>query len=118
MSPRREILSGEGPVEDRRSEASNPFALPSEIASEAAIRPRALDEFIGQTQIKGHLEVVIKAAQGRGQSVDHLLFAGPPGLGKTSLAQIVANEMGAGFRVTSGPTLVRGGDLAAILNSL
>ncbi|MDA8385173.1 MAG: Holliday junction branch migration DNA helicase RuvB [Actinomycetota bacterium] len=118
MSPRKEMISGGDPVDDNRAEASNPFALPSDIASEVAIRPRSLDEFIGQGQIKAHLEVVIKAAQGRGQSVDHLLFAGPPGLGKTSLAQIVANEMGAGFRVTSGPTLVRGGDLAAILNSL
>ncbi|MDA8103184.1 MAG: Holliday junction branch migration DNA helicase RuvB [Nitrospiraceae bacterium] len=118
MSPRREILSGDSPAQESRSEASNPFALPSDLSIEAAIRPRVLDEFIGQSQIKAHLEVVIKAAQGRGQSVDHLLFAGPPGLGKTSLAQIVANEMGAGFRVTSGPTLVRGGDLAAILNSL
>jgi Holliday junction DNA helicase RuvB len=77
-----------------------------------------LAEFVGQPQLRQHLEIVLEAARRRGQAVDHLLFAGPPGLGKTSLAGIVAAEMGVGLRVTSGPALVRAGDLAAILTDL
>jgi holliday junction DNA helicase RuvB len=82
------------------------------------LRPSYLADFIGQAQLKEHLHIVIEAARRRAQPVDHLLFAGPPGLGKTTLAGIVANEMAAGFRVTSGPTLERAGDLASILNGL
>jgi Holliday junction DNA helicase RuvB len=93
-------------------------ADPLEAAEELTLRPRALSEFVGQPELKEHLEIMLEAARRRGQPSDHLLFAGPPGLGKTSLAGIVANEMGAGFRVTSGPALVRAGDLAAILTSL
>src|ERR1700756_4372069 len=81
-------------------------------------RPRGVWEFVGQSLLKEHLEIMLEAARRRAQPSDHLLFAGPPGLGKTSLAGIVANEMGAGFRITSGPALVRGGDLAAILTNL
>ncbi len=95
-----------------------PAADPLEVAEESSLRPGRLDEFIGQPQLREHLEIVLEAARRRGQAADHLLFAGPPGLGKTSLAGIVANEMGAGFRVTSGPALVRAGDLAAILTNL
>ena len=86
--------------------------------AEATLRPRTLAEFVGQGQVKEHLAIVLEAARGRGQPADHLLFAGPPGLGKTSLAAIVAAEMGAGLRITSGPTLERSGDLAALLNGL
>jgi len=89
-----------------------------ELAYEARLRPRRLEEFQGQPQLTEHLDIVLEAARRRGQAVDHLLFAGPPGLGKTSLAGIVAAEMGVGFRITSGPALVRGGDLAAILTDL
>src|SRR3954452_14038524 len=88
------------------------------MADELSVRPRRLTEFIGQPEVKEHLEIVLEAARRRGQPADHLLFAGPPGLGKTSLAGIVAAEMGAGLRVTSGPALLRAGDLAAILNDL
>jgi Holliday junction DNA helicase RuvB len=95
-----------------------PAADPVEAAEEITLRPRRLSEFVGQAQLKEHLEIMLEAARRRAQPTDHLLFAGPPGLGKTSLAGIVANEMGAGFRITSGPALVRAGDLAAILTNL
>ncbi len=91
---------------------------PNELADEVRLRPRKLDEFHGQPQLTEHLEIVLEAARRRGQPVDHILFAGSPGLGKTSLAGIVAAEMGVGFRVTSGPALARTGDLAAILTDL
>ena len=93
-------------------------ADPQESAEEATLRPRRLDEFIGQAQLKEHLSIVLEAARGRRQSADHILLAGPPGLGKTSLAGIVAAEMGASLRITSGPALARAGDLAAILTDL
>ncbi len=96
----------------------SPMAGEGEALEEVGLRPRRLAEFVGQRQLKEHLEIVLEAARRRNQAVDHVLFAGPPGLGKTSLAGIVAAEMGAGLRVTSGPALVRGGDLAAILNDL
>ncbi len=121
MSPRKEVIGGVSQSDEenfKRGDMSNPKALPSDSSLDIAIRPKSLAEFIGQPELKAHLDVVIRAALGRNQSVDHLLFVGPPGLGKTSLAQIVAHEMGSGFRVASGPTLVRGGDLAAILNAL
>jgi Holliday junction DNA helicase RuvB len=95
-----------------------PGADPVEAAEEITLRPRRLAEFVGQAQLKEHLEIMLEAARRRSQPADHLLFAGPPGLGKTSLAGIVANEMEAGFRITSGPALVRAGDLAAILTNL
>ena len=85
---------------------------------EAGLRPRLLAEFVGQRELKEHLEIVIEAARRRGQAVDHLLFAGPPGLGKTTLAGIAAAEMGVTLHVTSGPALERAGDLAAILTKL
>jgi Holliday junction DNA helicase RuvB len=85
---------------------------------DAALRPRWLSEFVGQARIKEQLQLLIESARGRGETLDHVLLSGPPGLGKTTLAGIVANELGVGFRPTSGPALERAGDLAAILTNL
>ena len=87
-------------------------------ALEASLRPKRLAEFVGQRQARENLEIFIAAAKKRGEALDHVLFSGPPGLGKTTLAQIVARELGVSFRATSGPVLARAGDLAAILTNL
>ncbi len=106
----------EASLEARLNQASDPLLTDGELAD--TLRPRTLADFVGQPQLKEHLSIVLEAARGRNQPSDHLLFAGPPGLGKTSLAGIVATEMAVGFRITSGPALERAGDLAAILTNL
>jgi Holliday junction DNA helicase RuvB len=115
MSPRKELELADNSPHDR---AVALIADAADEGFEAGLRPRRLEDFVGQGALKGHLEIVLEAARRRAQPVDHLLFAGPPGLGKTTLAGIVASEMGAAFRITSGPALARGGDLAAILTGL
>ena len=95
---------------------TTPDKRPEDI--DAALRPKTLSEFIGQAAARDNLRVFIEAAKGRGQPLDHVLFFGPPGLGKTTLAQIVAKEMGVGFRATSGPVIAKSGDLAALLTKL
>lgn len=101
-----------------REEFLQPAADADDRVIEHGVRPRTLAEFVGQREIKDHLAIILEAARQRGHAVDHVLFAGPPGLGKTTLAAIVAAEMGAAFHVTSGPALERPGDLAAILAKL
>lgn len=86
--------------------------------ADAALRPKSLDDFVGQRQAKDNLRVFVQAAVQRGEALDHVLFHGPPGLGKTTLAQIVANELGVNFRSTSGPVITKPGDLAALLTNL
>jgi Holliday junction DNA helicase RuvB len=98
------IISGKPSAEDRPIETS--------------LRPRCLDDFIGQHTVKENLIIAIEAAKGRGEALDHILFYGPPGLGKTCLSHIIATEMGSNIRVTSGPAIERTGDLAAILTNL
>src|SRR5215213_3430453 len=89
-----------------------------ELAVEGSLRPRTLDEYIGQREVKASLDVLLTAAKGRGEAADHILLYGPPGLGKTTLATIIARELGVNVRYTSGPAVERAGDLAAILTAL
>ncbi len=95
-----------------------PLASEGDQNADVTLRPSTLADFVGQRELVRHLEIVLGSARVRGQSSDHLLFAGPPGLGKTSLANIVAHEMGSGLRVTSGPVLARPGDLVSLLTDL
>ena len=102
-----------------RSEITDPARSPGDDGdAEASLRPRSLEEFVGQPEVREHVAITLRAALARGQSPDHLLFAGPPGLGKTTLAGIIAVELGAALHLTSGPAVERAGDLAAILTNL
>ena len=103
------------------STPSPPRARPrrrDDDVGDTALRPQTLAEFIGQEQARANLAIFIEAARARNEALDHVLFVGPPGLGKTTLAQIVARELGVGFRATSGPVIAKAGDLAALLTNL
>ncbi len=102
-------------MEDRITQTK---AVPSELAGELTLRPQYLSEYCGQSAVKDNLSIYIEAAKLRGEPLDHVLFYGPPGLGKTTLAGIIANELGVDIKITSGPAIGRAGDLAAILTNL
>jgi len=102
----------------QRLEVTTPDALPDETGAEAALRPSRLDEFVGQEQVKASLQIAMDAARGRGEALDHTLFFGPPGLGKTTLAMLMAREMGVQLRTSSGPVLEKAGDLVGLLTTL
>ena len=103
-------------MSERRTISSD--AQTEEVQLDRALRPQRLDDLIGQDRVRQNLQILIEAAKGRHEPLEHTLFYGPPGLGKTTLAHIIANEMGAAIRVTSGPSIERAGDLAAILSNL
>ncbi|MFZ5450589.1 MAG: Holliday junction branch migration DNA helicase RuvB [Thermodesulfobacteriota bacterium] len=103
---------------DTEERLVNPRRQVEDLGLEVGLRPRTLPEFVGQNEVRRNLEIAITAARARGEAVDHILVHGPPGLGKTTLAHIIAQEMGAGIKTTSGPVVERAGDLAALLTNL
>jgi holliday junction DNA helicase RuvB len=103
---------------ERRIEVTTPDALPDDRTTEASLRPSRLDEFVGQPKVRDNLQIAIDAAKARGEALDHCLFFGPPGLGKTTLAILLAKELGVSIRTTSGPVLERPGDLVGLLTNL
>jgi Holliday junction DNA helicase RuvB len=96
----------------------SPQGRPEEVVVDAALRPRMLEEMVGQDRLRENLRILIQAARSRGEALDHVLLYGPPGLGKTTLAHVISHEMGTGLKVTAGPAIERAGDLAAILTNL
>src|ERR1700675_3980045 len=102
----------------QRSEITTPERLGDDQGAEASLRPSRLGEFVGQAKIRENLQIAIEAARQRGEPLDHALFFGPPGLGKTTLAMLIAKEMGVSIRTSSGPVLEKPGDLVGLLTAL
>ena len=100
-----------------RDDAVSPLPAEEEIAGEVSLRPKRLTEYVGQIRVRENLDIAIRAARGRSETLDHVLLAGPPGLGKTSLAHIIAAEMDVRIHQTSGPVIEKAGDLAAFLTA-
>ena len=116
--PLSQVPAGDGARFSRASDSLAADAMADEVRLEASLRPRNFDEYVGQTAVVEKLRIYVKAAKDRREALDHCLFSGPPGLGKTSLAYIIAAELGVGLHVSSGPAIERKGDLAGILTNL
>ena len=113
----KDLFAGAAPKRPAGRDVTGELTV-DDLDQDRTLRPRSLDEYIGQERVRENLRVLIQAARDRGETLDHVIFSGPPGLGKTTLAGIVANEMGAKMHTTSGPAIERAGDLAAILTNL